>query len=426
MPEAIFADAVAVAEAIRARRASPVEVVRHYLDRIKVRDVAVRAWAHLDPDHALAAARALPAEPAGPLHGVPVGFKDIVDTADMPTAYGSPIYVWHRPARDAACVAMTRAAGGIVLGKAETTEFAGRRPGKTAHPLDSARTPGGSSSGSAAAVGDDQVPLAVGSQTAGSTIRPAAYCGVHALKPTFQSLPFAGMKHLAERLDTIGLMGCSVRDLGLFRAALAGLPFAPPQPAETPVRIGLCRTPFWERVNPAMRTMVEAAADAAASAGHAVEEVAYPDRIGDPEALCWAVVHAEMTRQLAVEVSFHPAALSDWVHDAVAHGRGLAPATQADNLRRLATAEAAFDAVFANVDVVLAPAALGAAPVGLEDTGSPVCNIAFHIAGLPAVSLPWTTDAAGLPLGLQLVGPRFADARLLDIAAALERLRPGR
>lgn len=415
-------DATALAAAIRSGDLSPVEAVEACLDRIEARDVDVRAWCHLDPDLALGAARALPPEPMGPLHGVPVGFKDIVDTADLPTSYGSPIYSTHRPAKDASCVAMTKAAGGIVLGKTVTTEFAGRQARETSHPLDPVRSPGGSSSGSAAAVGDGQVPLAIGSQTAGSTIRPAAYCGVHALKPSFQALPFSGMKHLCERLDTIGLMARSVRDLGLFRAVLLGIAVPEVRPIDGPLRIGLCRTPYWSRASAQTQEMIEAAAAAIGAAGHSVVEVAYPDVFGDPETLIWEVIHAEMGRQLATELSASPASLSPWVRQSVEHGLSLSPDRQAANLTALVQAERAFDDLLQSVDALISPAAEDVPPVGLAGTGSPIFNLAFHIAGLPAINLPWGTDPSGLPLGLQVIGKRFDDAKLLRIAAAFDRL----
>jgi amidase len=408
----------------RDREISPAEVVAAYLDRIGARDPEVRAWEHLDPDRALAQAQSLPTGGSGPLYGIPIGFKDIVDTADLPTGYGSPIYAGHRSLRDAPIVAAARIAGGLVLGKTVTTEFAGRHPGKTAHPLNPLHTPGGSSSGSAAAVGDCQVPLAIGSQTAGSTIRPAAYCGVHALKPTYGSIPFAGIKHLSPRLDTIGLMARSVADLALFREALLGVPPVPCVPASGTIRVGLCRTPYWHRASVDVRTAVEAAAAALETSGIELHEVAYPGGFGDAEELCWQVVNFEVARGLTWEYENRPHSLSGWMRASIEDGKGRSLEQHEANLRRLATAENSFTAIFETVDVLISPAAGEEAPRGLSDTGSPIFNLPFQIAGLPAVSLPLGAGPGGLPIGLQLIGPRPRDGRLLEIAAAIELRLP--
>jgi amidase len=422
VPELARIGAAALRALLDAHAVSAVEVVEAHLRRIEARDAEVRAWAFLDPELALHQARTRD-ERAGSgaaLDGVPVGFKDICDTADMPTAYGSPIYAGARPGRDAACVAATRASGGIVLGKTVTTEFAGRNPDKTSNPLDPSRTPGGSSSGSAAAVADMQCPLAIGSQTAGSTIRPAAYCGVHALKPTFAAISFAGMKNLCARLDTIGLMGRSIDDLALFRCGLLGAPFAPLRPAEDPLRLGLCRTPYWDRASPAVKERVEAAAAALATAGFAVEEVPYPAATPDPGALCWAVIEFEMARTLAAEYAARAASMSPWARRSVENGRAIAIETHHANLRALAACEKAFDDLFGDFDALITPAAGEEAPVGLSDTGPPTFNTPFHVAGLPAVSVPLSVAPAAMPIGLQVIGQRCSDGRLLEVARAIE------
>jgi amidase len=404
----------------RSTKVSPVEVVEACLARIGARDVAVRAWEHLDADHALAQARGLRSDAAGLLHGVPIGFKDIVDTAELPTAYGSPIYAGHRPSHDAICVTACRAAGGLVLGKTVTTEFAGRNPGKTAHPLNPMHTPGGSSSGSAAAVADRHVYLAIGSQTAGSTIRPAAYCGIHALTPSGGSISFGGMKHLSERLDRIGLFARSVPDLALFRAALVGARTAAITPVSGKLRAGLCRTPYWDRASSAVRAAIETAASRLEAAGVALREIAYPNTFGDAEELCWQVIDVEAARNFAWDYARRPQSLSAWMRASIERGMHHGPEQHEANLRRLAVAEACFDAIFETVDFLLAPSAGEEAPLGLSDTGSPIFNLPFHIAGLPAVNLPLGVGPGGLPIGLQIIGPRYADGRLLDVAAAIE------
>jgi Asp-tRNA(Asn)/Glu-tRNA(Gln) amidotransferase A subunit family amidase len=404
----------------RNRKISPAEVMAACLERIGARDPEVRAWETLDADQAMAQARAAPADATGALYGIPVGFKDIVDTADLPTGYGSPIYAGHRPLRDAPCVTAVRLAGGLVLGKTVTTEFAGRAPGKTAHPLNPLHTPGGSSSGSAAAVADHQVYLSIGSQTAGSTIRPAAYCGVHALKPSYGAIPFTGIKNLAPRLDTIGLMARSVADLALFRAALFGVRPMPCRPVEGTIRVGLCRTPYWPRASTGVRAAIEAAASALEGRAIELHEIAYPEGFGDADELCWEVINFEVARSLAWEYEWRRHSLSRWMRGSIESGAQLSLDRHEDNLRRLAIAERSFDAIFETVDVLISPAAGEEAPVGLSDTGSPIFNLPFQIAGLPAISLPLGAGPGGLPIGLQLIGPRFGDARLLDIAAAIE------
>src|SRR5438477_8865786 len=223
-------------------------VVRSCLERIADREPVVRAWSHLAAEAALARARELgSARQKTLLGGVPFGIKDIFDTADMPTTYGSPIYVGCRPASDASAAALPRADGGILLGKTVTTEFANRHPGPTTNPHDPDFTPGGSSSGSAAAVADFMVPLAIGTQTGGSVIRPAAYCGVIGFKPSFGLFPPAGMRINTETLDTVGIMARSVGDIALFRAALMAIPYERPGMPERPPRLALCHTPHWDQ-----------------------------------------------------------------------------------------------------------------------------------------------------------------------------------
>src|SRR6478672_1016044 len=243
--------AVELAAGVARGALSAERVAREHLERIAEREPSVGAWVHLDPDHVLSQARALDlAAVRGPLHGVPIAIKDIIATADMPTEYGSPIYRHHRPAWDAACVTALRAAGAIIFGKTVTTEFATSYAGKTVNPHDSTRTPGGSSSGSAAAVADFMVPLALGTQTGGSVIRPASYCGVVGFKPSYGLFPPAGMHPNTESLDTVGIMARSVGDIALFRAAMMAIPYAAPAIPQTAPRLGLCRTPHWDRALP--------------------------------------------------------------------------------------------------------------------------------------------------------------------------------
>src|SRR5947207_549926 len=246
-----------IARGIAAGRFTAEAVVRDCLARIEAREPIVQAWATVDPEHALGQARELDRGPSrGALHGVPIGVKDVIDTADLPTEMGSPIYKGHRPACDAACVALVRAAGAVILGKTVTAEFAGMSPGPTTNPHNPAHTPGGSSSGSAAAVADHMVPVAFGTQTGGSILRPASYCGVVGYKPTFNLINRSGIKFAAESLDTIGLLARTIDDVELLTAVLVGK-----QPAqrtiESPPRLGLCRTPLWHTAQPETMQAIE-------------------------------------------------------------------------------------------------------------------------------------------------------------------------
>src|SRR5713101_914010 len=257
-------------------------VVRSCLDRIREREPVVRAWTHLADAAALAAARACDrAGKSGVLRGVPFGIKDIFDAADMPSGYGSPIYTGCRPSFDASAVALPRAAGAILMGKTVTTKFANRHPGPTSNPHNPAHTPGGSSSGSAAAVADFMVPLALGTQTGGSVIRPAAYCGVVGFKPSYGLFPPAGMHMNTDSLDTVGAMARSVADIALFRAALMAIPYEPPTMPERPPRLALCRTPHWDRAAAEGKAALEAAASRLAAAGAQIVESELPAECAD-------------------------------------------------------------------------------------------------------------------------------------------------
>src|SRR6266704_4981097 len=267
---------------IEGRELSAEAVVRSCLERIAERHPVVRAWSHLAGEAALAQARAF--DKAGKrtlLGGVPFGIKDIFDTADMPTTYGSPIYVGCRPANDASAAALPRAAGGILLGKTITTKFANRHPGPTTNPHDPDFTPGGSSSGSAAAVADFMVPLAIGTQTGGSVIRPAAYCGVVGFKPSFGLFPPAGMHVNTESLDTVGAMARSVEDIALFRAALMAIPYEKPAMPGRPPRLALCRTPHWDEAQPEGKAALDAAAARLAAAGATIVDSELPTDCAD-------------------------------------------------------------------------------------------------------------------------------------------------
>lgn len=390
-------------------------LVRACLERIEAREPDVAAWAYLDPDQAIRQARARDAaSPAGPLHGVPVAFKDIIDTADMPTACGSPIHRDRRPLLDAACVAMARAAGAVVLGKTVTTEFAGRYPGRTSNPHDRTRTPGGSSSGSAAAVADAMVPLAVGTQTLGSVIRPAAYCGVHAYKPTFGLLSFVGVKHFAESFDTLGLMARSLADLDLFRTALLGHGTERVNAGhDAPPHLAFCRTPYWHAADAATRDWVERAAARLAETGATVEELELPEAFAAVEAQTWRIVAFEAARNLAPERAASEFGISAAMHRLLDEGAALALADYIEAVRAIEQRRQEIDVLLQGYDAVLAPSAPGEAPRGLADTGAPTFNVLWHAMGMPALNLPAFDGSDGLPLGIQLVARRHEEQALL-------------
>jgi Asp-tRNA(Asn)/Glu-tRNA(Gln) amidotransferase A subunit family amidase len=411
------------ARRIAERRLSAEALTAAYLDHIEAREAVVGAWQYLDREAALAVAWQRDGEPPrGPLHGIPIAVKDLIDTANMPTAYGSPIYRDHRPAADASCVALARAAGAIVLGKTVTTEFATFTPGKTANPRNPAHTPGGSSSGSAAAVADGMALLAFGTQTAGSVIRPAAYCGCVGYKPSFGLINRAGVKPLADSLDTIGILACSVEDAAFFAGVLAERPALRHLviPGKAP-RFGLYRTPMWDEAEPATASALDTAREALQRAGSAVAELAIAPRHQGLNQVQGTVMGFEMVRALAWERIEHSAELSPRLARMLDTGLAIGASDYDLALARAAEARAELGAFFGACDAILVPAAPGEAPAGLGGTGDPVFNRMWTLLGVPCVTLPARWGETGLPIGVQLVGRLGDDARLLACAALLER-----
>ncbi len=413
------------ARLIAAKEITSEALVRDCLERIEARENEVRAWAFLDREAALRQARTADAQPGrGLLHGLPVGVKDLIDTVDMPTAYGSPIYSAHRPAWDAPCVALMRAAGGIVLGKTVTTEFAVMHPGKTRNPRNLGHTPGGSSSGSAAAVADCMVPLAFGTQTAGSIIRPAAFCGVVGYKPSFGLISRVGVKALSDTLDTVGAIARTVPDAALFAAALTGRHdlLIDDRPLAAKVRVGICRTYEWEHAQPEMIDALESAARKLAAAGAQAREITLPADFAHLVAAQTDIMFAEQAQSLAHERLTHWAQISPRLQGIleaglkVSVGRYDAALALARNCRR------ALGAVFADCDVLLAPSAPGAAPEGLDMTGDPLFNRMWTLLHTPCVNIPVAATASGMPVGLQVVGPIGSDARTLAAAHWLHQI----
>jgi amidase len=350
----------------------------------------------------------------GLLHGIPVGVKDIMDTADMPTAYGSPIYFGHQPAADASCVALIRAAGGLILGKTVTTEFAVLHPGKTTNPHNPAHTPGGSSSGSAAAVADFMAPLAIGTQASGSTIRPASFCGIVGYKPTFGLINRAGVKPSADSLDTVTVFARNVKDAALLASILTGRPsFNINENQNVPPRIGLCRTYEWPHAATDTVAAFEKTREKLSDAGAIIEETQLPQpfsRLADAQV---TVINFEMARSFAYEYYTHQDQLSDALIKRIVAGQAISPTVYDDALTLAAECRNLLKPVFSGSDVLLAPSATGEAPEGLTSTGSAVFNRMWTLLHVPCINIPAFTGPKGLPVGIQIVGPIGGDARLL-------------
>jgi amidase len=380
----------------------------------------ITAWAWLDPEQAIAQARTVDGSGRkGRLAGVPVGIKDIIDTADMPTGHGSPIYAGNRPFADAACVALIRAASGVIFGKTVTTEFANRHPGPTRHPHNADHTPGGSSSGSAAAVADFQVPLALGTQTGGSTIRPAAFCGVIGYKPSFGEFSRVGIKMQCHDLDTLGIICRSLDDVALLRGVLLAQHPHRVDRGSAPPRIGFCRTPAWEHADQDTHALLEHAAGVLGSAGATVREVKpAPADILDHHR---RIFEFEAARNYAFEYEVHREKLSPALRDGLlAPGRSLPLAAYIEAIETAEAFRRNLDDLFTEVDVLLAPSAVGEAPKGLTSTGDARFNAIWTLAWTPCLTLPAGNGRSGLPLGIQLIGQRFRDEALLDAAAWVE------
>lgn len=422
MPDLNRLSATELAAALRARELRAIDVTEACLARIAAREPTLHAWAHIDPDYARAEARALDAGPVrGPLHGLPIGVKDIFDTAELPTAYGSPIYAGHRPAADAASVALARAAGAVVLGKTATTEFACYSPAATANPHDAAHTPGGSSSGSAAAVADAQVPLAFATQTAGSVIRPASYCGIVGYKPTYGAIARAGVRIVADSLDTIGVLARSVGDAALLVGALTGRGDLLELPRwNGPLRVGLCRTHDWNAVRPEARDALDNAARVLSAGGAEIRSIDLPEAFAGLGAAHAEILGYESARSFAHERRVHGDRLTPRLRSELDTGSAITAASY-DAAQQLAReCRRAFADVAADCAVLLAPSTTGEAPRGLESTGSPVMNRVWTLLHVPCVTLPFGRGPHGLPLGVQVIGRRGDDAGML---AAAEDIR---
>jgi amidase len=412
------------ARRIAAREITALALVDACLARIDSREAEIRAWQHLDAEAARAQALARDAAPAplGPLHGVPVGVKDLIDTAESPTEYGSPIYEGHRPSHDAECVRLLRAAGAVVLGKTVTTEFATFKPPPTRNPHHRGHTPGGSSSGSAAAVAEGMVPAALGSQTAGSVIRPAAFCGVVGFKPSFAAIAVGGVKPLAAALDTLGTFARSVEDAALVARAIGrtGGPLAAPDPGPLPLpAVALCRTPEWDRAEPAMVTALEAVLERLASAGARTARIDMPEPFAELARAQNDIMWAQTAKSLAHEWETRPELLSPGLTARLEEGAAVSPARLAEALALVERCRGESEALFAGHDLLLTAAAAGEAP-SIETTGDPVFNRAWTALHVPCLTLPAGSGPHRLPLGAQLVARQGEDARLVAWARWVE------
>lgn len=414
---------LAAVRAIDAGELRAIELVEACLERIHAREPIVGAWAFVDEDGARAAARACDdGLRRGRLHGVPLGVKDIIDTAEMPTECGSIIYRGRRPAWDAACVALCRRAGAIMLGKTVTTEFAYFAPGKTANPHNAAHTPGGSSSGSAAAVADHMVPAGFGTQTAASIIRPASYCGVVGYKPTYGTFSLAGIKPFAESLDTLGLITRSALDARYLRAVLLDDTFRADadMPSGAP-RVGVCRTAWWSEAEAVTQEAVERAAHQLAADGAQVVDAELPASFARLVDTQKSIMAYESARNYAYEFDAHGEALSQPLRDLIEAGgrveRGAYEAARADARR----ARHEFDEFMARFDVLITPSAKGEAPPGLNATGDPLFSRLWTLLHVPSMTLPAGSGPRGLPVGVQLIGKMGFDEDLLLWAEWAER-----
>jgi Asp-tRNA(Asn)/Glu-tRNA(Gln) amidotransferase A subunit family amidase len=421
------------AEAIRAGNISSEALVAACLARIAKVDEGVQAWVHLEPSHAMKQAAEADlarrsGKALGPLHGVPVGVKDIFDTRDMPTEDGTVLHAGRRPLSDAWAVTQLRNAGAIVLGKTVTTELAVYAPGKTLNPHDAERTPGGSSSGSAAAVAAHMVPLALGSQTNGSVIRPAAFCGVYGFKPSFGFISRHGVLRLSRSLDHIGVFARSIEDVALLAEVL--MAFDPRDPdmvprgpaylnktalARPPVtpRFAFVRTPHWDV---AEADTSAAFAELAEALGNAVEEVVLPEPFNEAAAWHRTIMEADLAKNLAREYAQGKDRLSTVLREMIERGQSCLAVDYTRALERRDGLTRLLAPIFEEYDAILTPAAPGEAPLGLASTGDPIFATIWTLCGLPAITVPLLTGSNGMPMGVQLVAARGDDGRLLRTA----------
>jgi amidase len=409
------------AAAIAAGKLTSTALVEACLAQIDKREPQVRARVNIDRAKVMAAAKACDASPPrGKLHGVPVGVKDIIDTADLPTEYGSPIYAGNRPAWDAACIALVKKAGGIIMGKTVTTEFATLTPNKTTHPKNSTRTPGGSSSGSAAAVADLHVPIGFGTQTAGSLNRPAAFCGVIGFKPSFGAYPMAGIKPCCQSLDTLGTMGRTVDDALLMWDVLHDGKLPAPSPARP--RIGLCRTPWWSETQPEVREAFRIAGQKLAAANCDLDDVELPTGFDALVEQHKVMLAYESSRNLLYE--FTPPRrekISPRLTALLEQGWATPVADYQAVRLAMERARQVFPSVMSRFDALMMPVTIGEAPA-IDTTGDSLFNRLPTLLHVPSLNLNVTTGPLGLPVGLQFIGRYDGDVALLAVGQRIAEI----
>jgi len=393
-------------------------VMQSCLQRIGEREAEIGAFISIDAEAALQAARAADRDEAsGPLHGIPIGVKDIIDTEQFATGWGTSFYRDHQPGRNASCVELFVRAGAIVVGKTVTTEFAYFKPGKTANPHNKAHTPGGSSSGSAAAVADAMLPFAFGSQTAASLIRPAAYCGIPGYKASHGSFDLQGVMGLAPSMDTLGFLAREVEDFELARTVLCGSEAsAPTDFNETPLRVALLRGAHWAEGSVEMRDVCQRALATLAEAGAQTGEIATPQAFIDLTECQKTIMAYEVARARIYEFDHYREHISSAFIDLVENGLRVTRAAYEDACHNRDRAMRVLHNLFLDTDVILAPAAPGEAPAGLQATGDPLYSRSWNLLQVPCLSIPFGTGPRGLPLSVQLIGAMNTDDRLLASA----------
>ena len=416
------------ARALARRDIKATDLLLSCLDRIGQRESLVKAWSSLGKESALARAKELDkGSIKGILHGLPIGVKDLFDTYDLPTSYGSPIYANNYPASDAVSVALMRQAGGIILGKTISTEFATFKPPITHNPHHLKHTPGGSSSGSAAAVADFMVPLATGSQTAGSIIRPASYCGVVGYKPSFGKVMLAGVKALSPSLDTLGCFGRSVGDVALGVAAMSNdLSLAEIDQLHNKPRVAICKTKDWSFASKETAgALALARFTAEAIAKGMVQDISLPAACKDLTLLQTRIMSFEMARALIFERTRYSKKLSPQLSQQLSEGAQIPYEQYQKDLMKAQAARFALAQLFDNeVDILIAPSAPGEAPLAKEGTGNPVFCRGWTLSGLPCINLNVSSGPNGLPVGVQLIAGPGKDRFLLSAARAFAQALP--
>ena len=412
--------ATQAAEILQSGEFSSEQLVEDCLERIHAREDTVHAWQFLDAEHALEQARARDKlKPEGPLHGIPVGIKDIIDTEEMPTDCGSKVFSGHQPAADAECVRLLKRAGAVILGKTVTTEFAYLEPGNTRNPHDLQHTPGGSSSGSAAAVADHHVPLALGTQTAGSIIRPASYCGVVGFKPSFDSYPKAGIHPFAQSLDTLGGFARSVADIALLAGVLGSRELG--CEARAPAKIAVVKGPAWSQVEQGSRDAIEQCREILGRCGAKLVEVNLSAEFDEINEAQKSIQLHECTQNLSKYYEKTPEKMSHKLREDYEYGLSLDDATMKQAYALVEECKTSIGKLFSDYDLLLTPASSTSAPLAEAGTGDPVFNRMWTAMHLPCISLPFPGPAGTLPIGIQAVGAYQKDADFLAHAACLEQ-----